>query len=956
MLHSSLFAQSEDADFRRDSIFSEEQLQKARELGENGGSPEALELYYKVLELQHKVFGEKHLKVGKTYNNIGNQYDDLGDYDKAVEAHQKGLKIKLEAVGDKENTVAISYLNLGVSLRHKGYLNQALECYEKALAIRLPLYGNEHIRTANVYENLAICYEERGDYDKAITYYEKVLAIRIAKWGEEDIDVSGTYLNIGGCMRSSKQFSKALFYLQKSLNIRKKHFGTELHPKVAHVYNNLGLCYKSDDQLEKALEMFNKSLEIKNKTLAPQHPTVWESNDNLGDTYFKKKNYDVALEYYKSLVKTSVSDADLAATYTQIGQCYEKKGNFREALIFQKKALQTLLNVEEGFIREERKADIHQSTLLSDPLLYHEILQLEASSYLNFYKKSKARIFLSAALKSYKEGIDFVESLRYSYTEPTSKVVLLEKVYNIYEEAIETCFELYKVTDSLDYVHQAFVFSEKAKSVLLLEAVQTTKAEAFAGIPDSLLEKEQLLQVDINRLEKQKFLLLQSGKKDVNQQITQLNTRIFDLKKSYEDLIARFEQEYPDYFDLKYNETIVAATEVQQLLTPEQNMLAYYVGDSSVFVFQINAQQIELSKINKDFPIQKWVTDVIKGVHAPDAPKSAMAAYQNAAYQLYEKLWKGFMTPSFHEVIVIPHADLGALPFEVLLSEKVAEGTLYRQMPYLIKEYPIAYNYSATLFAQQKQQISYNEDNQLLALAPVFADEPSPLAQRGLGSLKYNQEEVDNIDRILKINSVLLKAEKGTKNNWLQHAGQCNLLHLATHGKVNDLEADYSYLAFYRENETTDEDKLFVKDLYSLKLQADMVVLSACETGIGELRQGEGIISLARGFFYAGAKSIVTTLWKVSDKSSAEIMEYFYKNIRKGMTKDKALRQAKLKYMKKNPDRLVHPFFWAAYIPIGNMEVVEMERGIWKWYALGGVLVILGFLLGRIFFRKSEAI
>ena len=933
---------------QQDSILAEESLQRAKALANGQEYEAAIEWYYQTLDLQKKVFGEKHLKVGKTYNNLGNSYDELGDYDKAEAAHRKGLQIKLTAVGNKENTVAISYLNLGVSLRHKGYINQALDCYEKALNIRLPLFGANHIKTANVYENIAICYETKGDYDKAITFYEKSLPIQIAKWGEDDIDVSGSYNNIAGCLRARKQFVKALFYYQKALNIREKYYGTTLHPKVAHIYNNIGLCYKSNEQYNKALEMFEKSLAIKVKTLAPHHPTIWHSIDNLGDCYFNMGGYKTALKHYGVLLRdSSAVKSKLAEAYNQTGQCYEKLGNFREALAFQKKALQTLLNEDKNAVRANRKKATHHSTRLSDPLLYSEILNLEASTYLNFFKKSKARIFLYAALKSYKEGIDFAESLRFSYTENDSKVLFLEKIYNIYEEAIETCYELYQVTDSTQYIHQAFIFSEKAKSALLLEAVQTSKAESFAGIPDSLLEKEQLLQIDIDRLEKQKFLFLQSEKKDSNLLIVQLNNQIFDLKRQYQNLIEQFENEYKDYFDLKYGETTVDAVQIQQLLKPKQSMLAYYVGDSSIFVFHIDTQQVQLFKTNKDFPLKTWVSDVIKGVHSHQTTKSSLNAYQVAAFNLYEKLWNNYVPKTAEEVMVIPHADLGVLPFGVLLKAIPEEGRLYRDFPYLIKDYPIAYNYSATLLVEQWQQTSTQEEHQLLALAPLFGAESLTLAQRDLGRLKYNQREVDDIARILKLKSVLLKAEKGTKANWLKHASQYNLLHLATHGKVNDLAADYSYLAFYEENDSEEENKLFVKDLYGLKLQADMVVLSACETGIGELKQGEGIVSLARGFFYAGAKSIITTLWKVSDKSSAEIMEHFYKNIKKGMSKDEALQQAKLKYMKSNPNNLNHPFFWAAYIPIGNMEGIEIKSEAWKWYLGGSLLCLLVVVLGR---------
>ena len=190
--------------------------------------------------------------------------------------------------------------------------------------------------------------------------------------------------------------------------------------------------------------------------------------------------------------------------------------------------------------------------------------------------------------------------------------------------------------------------------------------------------------------------------------------------------------------------------------------------------------------------------------------------------------------------------------------------------------------------------------------------------------------------------------KEATVANFMKYANKYRILHLATHGVANDQTGDYSYLAFYQDSDSLTTDIIYVKDLYNLQLAAEMVVLSACETAIGEFQRGEGIVSLARGFFYAGSQSIVTTLWKLDDKSSLELMPAFYQNIEKGMTKDVALQQAKLSFLENNQDFRGHPLYWASFVPVGNMEGLDLAEkgGSYWWIGLGSLLLLLGgFLL-----------
>ena len=243
-------------------------------------------------------------------------------------------------------------------------------------------------------------------------------------------------------------------------------------------------------------------------------------------------------------------------------------------------------------------------------------------------------------------------------------------------------------------------------------------------------------------------------------------------------------------------------------------------------------------------------------------------------------------------------------------------------------------------------------------LFPMVITLPTPIRKidlsqnrLALGPLQYNDDEVLVIDAL--VGADVFVDSLATEDRFTSLAGDYRILHLSTHGKANDKVGDYSFLAFYEQDDSLENEWLYNRELYNLKLNADMVVLSACETGIGELQRGEGIISLARGFSYAGAKSIITTLWSVDDKSTMRLMENFYANLKSGQSKDAALRQAKLDYLKTSRDIGDEPYFWAGFIPVGDMSPVELDGGWRNWWVYG--LVSLGALIFLFsYFRKSR--
>ena len=206
-------------------------------------------------------------------------------------------------------------------------------------------------------------------------------------------------------------------------------------------------------------------------------------------------------------------------------------------------------------------------------------------------------------------------------------------------------------------------------------------------------------------------------------------------------------------------------------------------------------------------------------------------------------------------------------------------------------------------------------------LAKIDTSDLFALRSDTLQALPYSGEEAAKIAKITS--GEIWLGSRATLDDFVKKASDYQILHLSTHGIADDKVGDYAYLAFGNPNNQNEYEKLFIRDIYNIPLNTDMVVLSACKTAYGKLQKGEGIISMARAFAYSGAKSIITSHWSVDDKSTSIIMEDFYKGLAKGMSKDKALRIAKLNYLKKNKGLRAHPFYWAAFIGIGDMSKID---------------------------------
>ncbi|MEM9889079.1 MAG: CHAT domain-containing protein, partial [Bacteroidota bacterium] len=316
---------------------------------------------------------------------------------------------------------------------------------------------------------------------------------------------------------------------------------------------------------------------------------------------------------------------------------------------------------------------------------------------------------------------------------------------------------------------------------------------------------------------------------------------------------------------------------------------------------------------------------------------SDRVAFQNdpkSFYELSHRLYKKLLPESIQarvekgeilDLTIVPDAVLNVCAFDALLTQKDVKGTV----PYLIHKANISYTYSIVSLQYQKQLKNENNKN-VLSVIPVFEAQ-----ERGLATLEYSTYEKSNMPTL---HSQLLLKEQATRRAFLSNFKDFKVLHFSTHA-----EADSAQIPRIEFIDST----LFLPEIYGLPLQNDLVVLSACQTAIGTENSGEGLMSLARAFAYAGAPSLVASLWKVNNKSTSDLMTAFYRHLNDDHSKSAALRQAKLDYLSEASIAQQSPYYWSGMIFMGADDVVAFERTIpIHFWLLGlGVLLLLGFLV-----------
>ncbi|MEM7370923.1 MAG: CHAT domain-containing protein [Bacteroidota bacterium] len=807
-----------------------------------------------------------------------------------------------------------------------------------------------------LYHKLAHTNIKFGDYDKALGY------IGQARNGvRKDLLLSYVYLK-------DEDFGNALHHLTYA----KQKIHTEkgyLLNYLSSTYSLLGGAYFKMEILDSAKTYFQKTFDVKkNKTFVDSLSLHY----HFGKIYLLQGNYSQALthfDYVKLCERSPGGNVNKMDSYIwyELHKTYLKLAHPQKALSSLTKAAQILLS------REIALSDLGEMSIknIIEPHIYFSYISDFANVYISLFEQQKHQPYLDSAMFFIDKADHLLDTLQIQFQGELAKKELGQNASLLYMRAVNVSKLFYQQTGEERYLQRAFYFVEKSKSFRLFESIRESEARQFLNVPDSLLLEEQTLLSDIQYQERQLQAFRDKAKENVQKGTgkhlgsrRETSSRIlFKKKQKYQQLLRHFETEYPDYFLQKYDRRTKSLKEVQrECINTQSAMLEYLVEDSIVYVFVITPDTALLQQLTIQMDLDSSIQALRESLYAywlsdsrsASSYSTTVHSYTSLAHQLYQEIMAPIL-PFLERVetlTIIPDGTLAYLPFEVLLTKQVEMPHHFASHPYLIRRYSITYGFSATTLF--RDHIPKRGRRNCLAIRPSFDQSEQTFAsirsrrRDGFGPLRFSKEETHFLAHAFEAD--LLEDSMATKEQVIHalNSGQYAVIHLATHAKSHDVYPKKAKIALTAILDSTeDNDFLSFSEIFNLRLQTEMVVLSACETGLGEFQKGEGVMSLARAFAYAGARSVVTTLWSVDDKSTAQLMKDFYTQLEVGESKGKALQQAKLAYLKVNDHRFAHPFFWAGPVVIGDGGAVLLGKtSVWRiWLLLALGFVLCGFLI-----------
>ncbi len=949
--------------------------------GDKGLYKEGIEVLEHAIHDRITLFGKADTLMAKTYNRIGICHFYSGNLDSALAYYQTALDLAGEKRNPENDQVATYYQNIGIIHATQGDYELALEYLNNCLNINEKILSENDPAIARIKLNLGRIYQILSQNDRALLNFKKAEEIYVNKFGENYVSLGGVYVNIGLLDFEQSNLDEAELYYNNALRIYDLNF-EKRHPDVGKIYNNLGLIYSSKKDYKKALDFFEKSLAI-----AKDPESIIVNLRNIADTYVGLNNTGQANTYYDRSIKRvkeifGDKHIELAHSYTDYGEFLISINQHEKAFYYYQRALGIFesnfpdANVSKSEIypligdyylfnnQVEKALDYYQLSLINNDFEFDEknvtvnpdiINAISPTVYIEVLLK-KAKVFalvndslhLKYSLNCLRKAMDGLDKLKLNVGE-SSKLHLSNETRSAFDLVFNVLYSLFDQTGNKEYIQEAFRFAEKSKASVLLSSIRDLDAIKFSGIPVDLQRQERELREKISAYES----LVYNERIEPDPDSTKLSLwgyKLFNLNRQHDSLVSDFEENNPAYYMLKHNTSVISLNEVMDELKSDETMVEYILTDNTLFKFLINKEGFvyEKSSIDSSFIDDINLLNKTSIVDFSEHGKKEYKEYVMASNKVYNILFGGLENLiNGQDLIIVPDGILGYLPFEALVNKlPTFEEIDYRNLSYLLLNNPVSYTYSSTLL--YNNSIDAKSGSSMLAFAPDYSN-----SEMNLNPLYYSEEEVLGIEKIYH-GTVYLK-EKASESRFKRIAPDYDILHLAMHTVLDDQNPMESKLIFSSSNDSLNDGYLNTYEIYGLELQAQMAVLSACNTGRGVLHTGEGIMSLARGFIYAGVPSIVMTLWEVEDNSGASIMNLFYKNLKEGMSKNKALQRAKLTYLLNAPQHRAHPYFWAAYVDIGDTAPIKGSfLSVYGVYLLIIFLLIVVVLFYRLRFVKNK--
>jgi CHAT domain-containing protein/Tfp pilus assembly protein PilF len=927
-------------------------FQTARQLwrrrGDKPGQVDALVPIAEIQNIQGRpeeavLLGEEAMKLARAaryragearaLQALGHAHSWLSEWPQAIGAFRQSLRLWQELHHEgRQGTVLYT---LGNSYQRQSQFDQAFEAWRRARSLLgaagdAAVIGKTLVSIANAQMSL-------GETAQALETCTQALGVgRTAR--EASVEAAALYC-LGGArvQRGELATARKLFEESLAINIRLGNRANQafVHQALGSVYFNLGDPDRTLLEYEEGLTLCrntdNQDLEARLLT-------------NIGWIFQAKGDPKRALAYYEKalpLHKAVDNDSGVALTLHNIGVAYTTSGMPRQGLPYLRNALELRTQIEErsaqaGTLLEigttyktlgelRRTADYYRLAL--DLARKVENSKLEAEGLFRWASLDTEEGRFQEALDKIERSLNVIEAVRSEVSSDKLRTSFFASKRGHYELYIDLLMELEALHPG-QYRAAALEASERARARGLLDLLTEGHIDLQEGIAPSLRQREIELGVRLSALQN-RLGRLPAGQAEA----AALERHLDRVEAEMEKLESQIRRHHQRYAEVLYP-TPLRVGEIQGLLDDRTALVQYFTAQRSSFVFVVTRESVESHRLPARETLTKEVTSLLQLLRNR-VGRRQLHRYQTLAAQLYTQLLgpaEGILKEKGH-LLISPDGPLHLLPFEALLiAGDAARDRTLGELPYVLRRFTISYIPSISVLrglraARSEALGPRHPPKSFLAFAdPNYgganpSGEASRSASLDLVRLPQSEEEVRRIASLYPSNSVALYVgalateENVKRNEWLAEARQ---IHFATHGNLNESRPQLSGLELARSSRSKEDGTLRVYEIFNLRLNADLLALSACDTARGQEVSGEGIIGITRAFFYAGAKSLVVSLWPVSDRSTPDLMFDFYRQLGDSQKKAEALRHAKLAMIAS--EDYADPYFWAPFILSGVPE------------------------------------
>ena len=854
----------------------------------------SIEKYHEALDLYRRA-GDNS-KEAATLNSIGEVYRSLGETQKALEKYNGALPL-WRAAGDRIGEAA-ALSGIGSVYLSLGETQKALEKYNEALPLRQA--AGDRSGEAVTLNNIGMVYQSLGEMQKALEKFNEALPIfqAVGDRNGEAVTLNNTgivYLSLGETRKALEKYNEVLPLRRAAGN----------RSGEAVTLNNIGMVYRSLGETQKALEKYNDALpisraiddrEIEAKILHSAGAAHW----SLGEAQKALEKYNDAL-----FIRRAIGDRNGEAT--------------------------TLLGMA--------RVDLQRGNL------------------------TKAR-------QTIEQAVGMIEVLRTNPNSQELRASYFASRQDFYQSYIDILMQMHKQNPDAAFDAVALAVSERARARSLLELLTEARADIRQGVDSALLERERSLRQRLNAKAAAQINLL--NRKHTPAQANAIAKEITSITTEYEELRAQIRAKSPRYAALTQPQPLNLSEIQQQALDPDTLLLEYSLGDNASYLFVVSQTTITCHQLPKRSEIEAATRRVRELLTAPQ-PRPGETAPERQARIKEARVNYGPQAAALSRMLLGPAASqlgakrllivadgalqylpFGALPAPELEKDRDKEtggqgdkGTGKVRNP-LIVEHEIVHLPSASALVVLRRELAGRQQapKAVAVLAdPVFSaddtrvkpgykaqaggEAPSDLTRaigdtRGeLRRLLMTRDEAETILSVTPRNggfaALDFRANRATATG--DELSDYRIVHFATHGLLNSEHPELSglVLSLVDEQGRPQDGFLRMHEIFNLRLPAELVVLSACQTGLGKKLDGEGLVGLTRGFMYAGAARVVASLWEVNDVATAELMKRFYRRmLQEGMRPAAALRAAQIEMWKK--PQWQSPFYWGGFILQGEWK------------------------------------